>query len=399
MGGMGPPYRRRAPAALRPLVSLLLLLPLFSSFAEPVVNLAGNASFETDVLGQVSMWTMEAQKNTPSAVRFFTTDVEKRSGTRSLVIANLEPNDARAVQWIRTKPNTWYRMSAWIQARDVVTEHVGANISVLGSTRLSGDLRDTAGEWKYVEMLGKTGPRQTSVAVVCRLGFYKSPAKGLAIFDDFSFEELPGRPSGRYDTVDLGNNNGAEAVVRHRRFAIEAPPGFVPLEVFLASSAALVSLAAVLGTALAAGVAVVARNRRRAALAAAAPAPEWCGPYKGIEHRRSPRAATNAQVMARKSGHNGQLPRLLTLRCENISDHGAFLSCADPSALALGDNVTLEAMKSYRVLRLGSAIVVGVRERFGGEGKLLAGGFALEFRSLGTAAVRARRKLSKPDGR
>ena len=230
------------------------------------MNLAGNGSFESDVLGQVAMWTMEAQTNNVNAVRFFTTDVEKRSGIRSLAIANLQPNDARAVQWIRTRPDTWYRMSCWIQARDIATEHVGANISVLGSTRLAGDLRDTGGQWKYVELLGKTGPRQYSVAVLCRIGFYKSPAKGLALFDDFSFEELPGPPSGRYDTVDLGSNTGRRGRgSRHRRFAIEAPPGFVPLEILLASSAAFASLAVVLGRALATGLAIVARKRKRVA--------------------------------------------------------------------------------------------------------------------------------------
>ena len=101
--------------------------------------------------------------------------------------------------------------------------------------------------------------------------------------------------------------------------------------------------------------------------------------------------------MARRSGHDGQLPKLLTLRCENVSDHGVFLSCEDPSALSLHDNVTLESMKAYEVLKLGTATVVGVRSRWDGEGRLLAGGFALQFKSIGAAAMRARRRLAAPN--
>ena len=101
----------------------------------------------------LAMWSTEAYLYSEDAVRFFTTEQMRYSGRRSLVIANLQPNDARAVQWVKVKPGTLYRLSCRIMAQQVEAGTVGANISVLGSTSAAGDLRDTGGRWEYVELL------------------------------------------------------------------------------------------------------------------------------------------------------------------------------------------------------------------------------------------------------
>ncbi len=384
--------------AVGPVLLLVLALPRPLCAPTQAPNLAENASFEADELGYIAMWTMDAQDNRPEAVRFFTTDVEKVSGGRSLAIANLAPNDARAVQWVRTKPDTWYRISCWVQARDVESAAAGANISVLGSTRLAGNLRDTGGRWKYVELLGKTGPEQRAMAVLCRLGFYRNPAKGLALFDDVSIEELSAPPARGYDTVDLSENvEGVAAVTSNAPLKIQTPPGFVPSAVFYWTGAVLAGAALMLALSLP-GVAAGARRRAASQTASAAPAGEWEGPYKGIEHRRSPRSAVDVHAVARRRGRGLLAGKFISLRCENLSDNGIFLRCEDPAALRLAEEVTIEAALPTGVLRLGIATVVGVRTRWDAQGRLVNGGFALDFKKSSAAAARVRRRLAAGDG-
>jgi hypothetical protein len=119
------------------------------------------------------------------------------------------------------KPDTLYRLSAWILARAITSEGIGANLSVLGSTSAAGDLKDTGGQWQHVEFYGRTGPRQESLGVLLRLGFYGSLATGVAIFDDAKLEEVDQLPQGA-GSISFGDNAAAEVfpVVT----AEEAPP-------------------------------------------------------------------------------------------------------------------------------------------------------------------------------
>ena len=170
-------------------------------------NLAANGGFELEELGSVAMWSTSAWVQSDEAVRFFVTSDAKHGGSRSFAIANLQPNDSRAMQWIAVKPGTNYRLSCWIYAQGIETPSIGANISVLGATVAAGDLRDTGGNWQLVELYGKTGPQQQAIAVLARLGFYGSLATGLALFDDFTVEELAKPPAGKIvanlDTTDM----------------------------------------------------------------------------------------------------------------------------------------------------------------------------------------------------
>jgi hypothetical protein len=174
---------------------MLLFAALLPAFPLPAAdNLLANGGFEEDEVGQLAMWSMDAFTRTNAAVRFFPTSQEKHSGNRALAIANLEPNDARAIQWVKVRPDTYYRLACWILTQGIETEEVGANISVLGITSAAGNLTDTAGEWVPVELYGRTGPAQLTLGVVVRVGFYGSLARGLALFDDVSLEELSGPP-------------------------------------------------------------------------------------------------------------------------------------------------------------------------------------------------------------
>lgn len=211
-------------------------------------NLVINNGFEEDRLGLLSMWSTEAWVNTADAVRFFTTEQLHHSGKRSFVIANLQKNDSRGVQWVTVKPNTLYRLSAWVMAQDVDSAGIGANISVLGSTSAAGDLKSTGGKWVYVEMYGRTRPDQASLAVVVRLGFYGSLATGYAMFDDVALQAVSALPAGTR-AIDFGANDASEVfpagTVPRTRAEIAEPAGapWVVI-VILAVLAAAVSVVA-----------------------------------------------------------------------------------------------------------------------------------------------------------
>ena len=197
-------------ARFLPITLLVLFAPAvgFAAVARgTAAELIQNGGFEQEELGSVAMWSTSAWVPTDEAVRFFVTSDAKHGGSRSFAIANLQPNDSRLMQWIAVKPGTHYRISCWVYAQGIDTPSIGANISVLGATVAAGDVRDTAGTWQLVELYGKTGPRQKAIAVLARLGFYGSLATGLALFDDFSVEELPGPPAGKtvtsLDTTDM----------------------------------------------------------------------------------------------------------------------------------------------------------------------------------------------------
>ena len=232
-----------------------------------------------------------------------------------------------------------------------------------GHARLAGNLGDIRGRWTYVELLGKTGPEQSAVAVLCRLGFYRNPAKGLALFDDFKVEELAAAPAIGYDTVDLSENvDGAVAVMSNGPFKMQAPPGFVPLAIFYGTGAVLAAVAIALIFSLPV-VAAGARRRAASREAARAPAEEWRGPYRGVEHRRSPRSPGSPRrcQQARPRPPSGKV-HIAAVR-EPLGQR-RLSPVRGPAALGLPEEVTIEAALPTGVLRLGTGTVVGVRTRW-----------------------------------
>jgi hypothetical protein len=218
---------------MRRLAALLLMVFVAAPrlLAEDLIQ---NGGFEQDQLRMLAMWSTEAYLYSEDAVRFFTTEQLRHSGRRSLVIANLKPNDARAVQWVKVKPDTLYRLSCQMMAQQVETQSVGANISVLGSTSAAGDLRDTGNRWEYVELYGRTGPAQESLGVLVRLGFYGSLAKGIALFDDVRLEEVRAVPAAAAGKVIDFAENKEDRIFRvmraEPRVALRTLPAPAPAE-------------------------------------------------------------------------------------------------------------------------------------------------------------------------
>jgi hypothetical protein len=392
------PVAKAVQYAMRALCPWLLCL-IVGSLAGPgsacaSENLIENSGFETEVLGNLAMWSMHAATDTEDAVRFFSTDADAHSGKRSFAIANLKPNDAWAVQWVKVKPNTIYRLSCWIQARNVMSETVGANISVLGSARAAGDLKDTRGNWQLVRMYGKTGPDQRSLGVLVRLGFYQSPATGLALFDDVDLEELPVLPAGAgQDIVNFSvNEYRTDTVTAGQTLTVQRSGGSsslgdlarVPIWLFITTLAALAAAVVLLAF-------FALRFRHRVMGTSVRLAGRAAGAYTGVEHRGSARSTLLAEVTLKRTRRGG-MPDVFHFSGGNISEGGIFLECHEPSTLRLNDEARLEVILPTDKLTLGKAVVTRVRSHTARSGKLVSEGLGLRFLTASTRELKDRRR-------
>lgn len=181
------------------LVLSLTMSVMFSadkSSSTPPVNIASNAGFEIiSNLNTVDSWSFESWKNTTLASMENIDKKTAHSGRQSLCLSNMEADDARFVQILTVKPNTWYRFTVWIRTENVGQNEIGANMSVLNVTELSPDIRGTK-EWTRIEVCGKTAKKQTELPLALRLGFYGNPNAGQAWFDDLTVEEIKNVPTG-----------------------------------------------------------------------------------------------------------------------------------------------------------------------------------------------------------
>ena len=115
---------------------------------------------------------------------------------RGISVQNVDPNDARFVQTVDVEPDSVYRLSGRVWAEDCDEASYGATLSIGGVFVYSESKYDTAGRWDYVELYGRTGPKQTTLDVFCRVGGYSNLGTGSARFDDIALVKLDKAPAG-----------------------------------------------------------------------------------------------------------------------------------------------------------------------------------------------------------
>ena len=93
-----------------------------------------------------------------------------------LVIQSRRPNDARWVQDVPVKPQTWYQLSGFVRATGVSHKGLGANLSILRGFEHAKPLKGNTG-WTPVSMWFKTKD-ETRIKVACRLGSYGQESAG-----------------------------------------------------------------------------------------------------------------------------------------------------------------------------------------------------------------------------
>ncbi|WP_409341995.1 phospholipid carrier-dependent glycosyltransferase [Paenibacillus sp. MBLB4367] len=170
----------------------------------PTANMVLNAGFEEGAADASTPqgWEQDVWDKGADVTKFRMDTGQVHAGSRSAVIENVRPNDAKLIQKQAVKPNTKYKLSAWVKASQVGASAKGANVSVLGVLDTSADVKDTNGQWQQVTLYGKTGAKQTELQVAVRLGGYGSLNTGTASFDDIMLEEVRSVPSG-FKTVSF----------------------------------------------------------------------------------------------------------------------------------------------------------------------------------------------------
>ena len=113
----------------------------------------------------------------------------------SLYVENRSANDARYVQTIWVEPDTIYRISCYVKAEGCGEEATGATLSIQDTFVYSDSVYDTNGQWQYLEMYGETGPDQTELTLMARIGGYGSTNVGRAWFDHFEMVAVDEVPS------------------------------------------------------------------------------------------------------------------------------------------------------------------------------------------------------------
>lgn len=118
-------------------------------------------------------------------------------GNGCVKIENTGENDARYIMDLDVRPNTYYKISAWIKTQGVVqsSSAVGGNISVLNTFQYEGGFTGDQ-DWTYVELYGVTGEDQKEIKVCLRLGFYSGICTGTAWFDNVEVQQLSEKPTG-----------------------------------------------------------------------------------------------------------------------------------------------------------------------------------------------------------
>jgi hypothetical protein len=335
-------------------------------------NLLRNEGFETDTLGQLDFWQTDSFRNTDDARRVFTVEKPAHGGKRALTIVNLVPNDTRVVQWLAVEPDSYYRITCWVMAEKVSQGAIGANISISGSTTPSIDVKDTHDAWKKLELVGKTGVRQTALAVTLRLGFYDNLVTGRAYFDDAVAEKIMTPPTGA-KVVDFYSNRGI-GLIENRKVPTESVwDGTGNLNVLLALAAGAVILVSALISLI-----LSALKRRRLKTAAQPPPGEKDAPGIMETMTRAQRKSLRINVSVKKT-LSGDNYRLIELRSVNLSDTGLLLSSDDLGLFAVGERLELAATYKKKKYDLGAARVVRKQATHQGKGPAIRTGFGLVF--------------------
>jgi len=126
-------------------------------------------------------------------------------------IKNLKPNDARFVQDLRVREQTWYHIRGRIRTANVGASAIGAYVSLMEGFQNTQDVKGTQAEWQAVEMWVKTEKWQDRLQIALRLGGYSSLNTGEAWFADIAAESASGPPPNATNVYQPATRGGGVA--------------------------------------------------------------------------------------------------------------------------------------------------------------------------------------------
>lgn len=190
------------------LLALVLLAGLGWAAAEEE-NLLQNGDFSQIDGDQPESWRRDMWL-TDVGVSVLTVDPDGFDGN-CVTVTNVDANDARFAQTVKVQPDALYRLSGMVRAESCDEDGYGATLSIQDVFVYSDSVYDTQGDWQYVELYGRTGPKQKELTVFARVGGYGSLSKGRASFDDLSLVKLDAAPEGAFVQDLYREDSGASA--------------------------------------------------------------------------------------------------------------------------------------------------------------------------------------------
>lgn len=107
-------------------------------------------------------------------------------------IKNVKPNDARFVQDLHVREQSWYHITGKVRTENVGQGAIGAYLSLMEGFQNSQDVKGTHPDWEAVELWVKTEKWQDRLTLAVRLGGYSSLNTGEAWFTDIAAEPVSG---------------------------------------------------------------------------------------------------------------------------------------------------------------------------------------------------------------
>jgi len=159
-------------------------------------NLLYNSSFEEIGYSGAPEGWIEGKWYRDEGVSVLELSDEAYSGEYSVMVYNVDENDARFTQTIAVEPDSYYRLSCMVKAEKCGAGRNGAGISIENTFVSSDYVYDTNGEWVPLTLYGKTGADQKYITVMARVGGYGSLNTGRAWFDDLELVQLRQLPAG-----------------------------------------------------------------------------------------------------------------------------------------------------------------------------------------------------------
>ena len=182
------------------LIAILLAAPAFAE------NMVVNGDLSKGAGNTPTEWRTDKWDAAADATEFIWISPEKGEPGQAS-IHNKKPNDARFVQDLRVKEQTWYHIQGKIRTEGVGQGAIGAYLSLMEGFQNSEDVKGSKSEWQPVEMWVKTEKWQDRLQLALRLGGYSSLNTGQAWFSDITAEPVSGpAPNAKqvYQPADRG---------------------------------------------------------------------------------------------------------------------------------------------------------------------------------------------------
>ena len=174
------------------LLALMLMLGIGAPCLAEAENLLENGGFSSDDGDLPAGWRRDMWM-TDVGISILTVDPDGYEGS-CVTVTNVDENDARFAQTVSVEPDRIYHLYGMVRAEGCDEAGYGATLSIADVFVYSESVYDTGGEWQYVELYGRTGPKQTELTVFARVGGYGSLSTGRASFDDVVLEAVDEAP-------------------------------------------------------------------------------------------------------------------------------------------------------------------------------------------------------------